>query len=77
MRVLQYISKSNTFSLYHKLWFYNPYIVASQCCRPKIFQTMNYVELNNTSLKYTVAWQRLKGLENLNLWQKLKLLNNI
>ena len=56
MRVLQYISKLNTFSLYHKLWFYNPYIVAYQCCRPKIFQTMNYVALNNKIIK---VWNTL------------------
>ena len=39
-------------SLFHKLWLYNPNIFATQCHRPEIFQTKNYVELNNQSLKY-------------------------
>ena len=39
-------------SLCNKLWFSNPYIFSTQCCRPLIFQTMNYVRLSNPSLKY-------------------------
>ena len=37
-------------SLCHKLWFYNPYIFATRCCRPKIFQTMNCYRSNYLSL---------------------------
>ena len=36
----------------HKLWFSIPYIFATQCCRPWIFQTINSVRSNNLSLKY-------------------------
>ena len=39
-------------SLCNKLWFSNPYIFATQCRRPQIFQTMNSVRSNNISLKY-------------------------
>ena len=35
--------KIKKFTLCHKLRFYNPYISTTQCCRPKIFQTMNSV----------------------------------
>ena len=36
----------------HKLRFFNTCIFATQCRRPQIFQTMNYVRSNNLSLKY-------------------------
>ena len=39
-------------SFCHKLWFSNFNIVATQCGRPLIFQTMNSVRSNNVSLKY-------------------------
>ena len=39
-------------SLCHKLKFFNPNIFATQCRRPQIFQTLNYVSSNNVSLKY-------------------------
>ena len=39
-------------SFCHKLWFSNPYIFATQCRRPLIFQTMNHVRPNNISLKH-------------------------
>ena len=35
-----------------KLWFNNPYIFSTQCCRPYIFQFTNSVRSNNLSLKY-------------------------
>ena len=40
------------FSLRRKLRFSNTYIFATQCRRPQIFQTMNYVRPNRLSLKY-------------------------
>ena len=39
-------------SFCHKLWFSNFNIVATQCHRPLIFQTMNASRSNNVSLKY-------------------------
>ena len=36
----------------HKLKYSYPYILATQCRRPKIFQTINSVRSNNVSLKY-------------------------
>ena len=39
-------------SFCNKLWFSNFNIVATQCRRPLIFQTMNSVRLSNVSLKY-------------------------
>ena len=39
-------------SLCHKLRFCNPYIFATQCRRPLIFQTMHSVRSNSLSLKY-------------------------
>ena len=37
----------------YKLWLiYNPNIFATQCCRPTIIQTINYVSTDNLSLKY-------------------------
>ena len=43
---------SKELSLLNKLWCSNPYIFSSQSCRPLIFQIMNYIRLNNPSLKY-------------------------
>ena len=40
------------FSFCHKLWFSNFNIVANQCRRPLIFQTMNAFRSNHVSLKY-------------------------
>ena len=38
-------SNSKEFSFCcHKLWFSNPYIFATQCRRPLIFQAINYVK---------------------------------
>ena len=37
-------------SSYHKLWFLNPYIFATRCRRPLLFQTINIVWSN--SLNY-------------------------
>ena len=42
----------NELSFCHKLLFSNHYIFGTRCCRPLIFQTMNYVRSNNHSLKY-------------------------
>ena len=39
-------------NLCHRLWFYNPYIFATQCLRPYLFQTKYTVRSNNLSLKY-------------------------
>ena len=39
-------------SFCHKLWFSNFNIVATQCRRPLIFQTMNAIRSKNVSLKY-------------------------
>ena len=39
-------------SFYHKLKYSYPYILATQCRRPQIFQTINSVISNNPSLKY-------------------------
>ena len=38
--------------LCHKLWFSNPNIFTTQCRKPEIFQTMNFVRSNNQSLKF-------------------------
>ena len=57
------------------LWFFNPYIFATLCRRPLIFQTVNSVRWNSLCLKYqrfTLSGAaKIWGLENLNLWQKL------
>ena len=59
-------------SLCHKLWFSNPHIFTTQCCRPKIFQTVNCVRSNNQSLKFKKFTPTdCKGLENLSLWQRI------
>ena len=39
-------------SLCHKLWFSYPYIFATQCLRPHVFQNKYTVRSNNLSLKY-------------------------
>ena len=39
-------------SFCHKLKYSYPYIFATQCRRPYIFQTINSVRSNNLSLKY-------------------------
>ena len=39
-------------SLCFKLWFSNPYILATKCLRPKIFQFMNSFISNNLSSKF-------------------------
>ena len=39
-------------SFCHKLKYFYPYILATQCRRPLIFQTINSVRPNNPSLKY-------------------------
>ena len=39
-------------SLWYKLRFSNTSIFATQCRRPQIFQTMNYVRSKSLSLKY-------------------------
>ena len=57
-------------SLCHKIKYSCSYILATQCRRPLIFQTINSVRSNNLSLKY----QRFTPTgcrENLRLWQKL------
>ena len=43
---------SKELSFCHKLWYSNFNIVAIQCRRPLIFQTMNSIWSNNLSLKY-------------------------
>ena len=52
-------------SFCHKLQFSKPYICATQCRRPLIFQTMNSVRSNSISVKY----QRLKlsGCEGIDI----------
>ena len=47
-----FLSGLKDLSLCHKLWFFNPHIFTTQCLRPWIFQTMNFVSSNNLSLKY-------------------------
>ena len=47
---LWYIEKELSFC--HKLWFSDFNIVATQCHRSLIFQTMNAIRSNNVSLKY-------------------------
>jgi len=39
-------------SLFHKLWFLNPYIFATQSCKSLIFQYMNSFRSDNLSFKY-------------------------
>ena len=39
-------------SFCHKLWFSNPVIFATRCCRFLIFQTMNCDRSSSLSLKY-------------------------
>ena len=46
------LTEPKDLSLYHKLWFSNCFFFATQCLRSLIFQAMNYVRLNNLSLKY-------------------------
>ena len=45
-----FITKEVSFC--HKLKYSYPYILATQCRRPKIFQTVNSVRSNSLSLKY-------------------------
>ena len=47
---LRYSLKEMSFC--HKLKMYNPYICATQCRTPLIFQTMNFVRSKGQSLKY-------------------------
>ena len=46
--------------LCHKLWFSNPYIFETQCCKPLIFQTYIIWSNRTHSLKY----QRSRTLES-------------
>jgi len=46
-----YKTVSKELSLCHKLIFSDPFIFATWCCRPLIFQTIISVRLNNLSLK--------------------------
>ena len=46
------IPLSKELSFCHKLWFSNFNIVATQCRRPLIFQTMNGIRSNNVNLIY-------------------------
>ena len=39
-------------SFCHKVWYSNSYIFATQCGKPLIFQTMNFVRSNDLSLIY-------------------------
>ena len=54
----------------HKLKMYNPYICATRCRRPLIFQTMNFVRSKVLSFKYYQIYT-IKELEILSLLQKL------
>ena len=61
-------------SLCHKLWFSNPYIYATQCWRPYLFQTMISVISNSLSLNYqgfTQSSCKNNMIRNFNLWQRL------
>ena len=49
MRVYKWATKELSFC--HRLWFSNFNIIATQCSKPLIFQTMNAVRSNNVSLK--------------------------
>ena len=49
---LKNLYEAKELSLWYKLRFSNTYIFATQCRRPQIFQTMNYVGSNSLSLKY-------------------------
>ena len=63
-------------SLYrHKLWVSTFYIDATQCRRPKIFQTLNSVQSNNLSFKYhwfTPSGCTDLGIKNMSLRLRLK-----
>ena len=52
-------------SLSHKLWFSNPYIWATQYCRPWIFQTMNSVRSNN--IRLTCQRCTLQGFKDIGI----------
>ena len=49
------MNETKELRLCNKLWFSNPFIFSTQCCRPLIFQIMKLNRLNrlnNPSLKY-------------------------
>jgi len=43
----------------------SPYILATRCCRPLMFQTMNSVRLNSLSLKY--HWFTPSGFKDIRI----------
>ena len=54
----------------HKLKMYNPYICATRCRRPLIFQTMNFVRSKVLSFKY------YKGIRNFEFVAETQFLSN-
>jgi len=67
MIVFNLFTKGKGIEFCHKLLFSNHRIFGTRCCRPLIFQTMNYVRSNNHSLKY----QRLISLVRRNIGIRL------
>ena len=57
-------------SLWHKLKFSNPYIFATWCCKPVIFQTQITWYIRIHSLKY-LRFTKIYELKNHSLWQRL------
>ena len=49
---LKNLYEAKELSLWYKLRFSNAIFFVTQCRRPQIFQTMNYVRSNSLSLKY-------------------------
>ena len=51
-------------SFYHKLKLSSPFIFVIKCCRPLIFQTMNYVVSNNNKLFLHHQFAKLQELKH-------------
>ena len=67
--------KELTFS--HKLWFSNPYIFATRCCRILIFQTINSVISNTPSGCKDIGIRKFKFVANQFLYKLLLWSNDI
>ena len=64
-------------SLCHKFWYSSPYIFATKCSRPVIFQTINSVRSNSLGLKYksfTPSGCKDKGIINIEFVAKTQIL---
>ena len=74
------ITIAKELSLCHKLWFSNPYISVTQCCRHYIFQTMNPVRLDIQSLKnqtFTLSGCTYKEIGKLKFVAKTQFLSTV